>query len=180
MIMRSGYVLLCNAAGPGVNMRLQDAHRHSWTISSFFFRVPLRESAWLPQWGHACGCLCVSDGEIDRPTSSVQRCGGLRCGFYGRVPLQKFRTGARLRDSLRAVTNAKLCLNPFWGGCGGLSGGCSAFYLVRVRFGPGADTFLAGRELEGPRLKKTDANSGGKELASVCATGPRGPSVGTG
>jgi hypothetical protein len=57
-IMRSGWVLLCKVAGPGVNFRLHEAQR-SWTISSFFLRVPLRVTLRLPQCGHASGCLEV-------------------------------------------------------------------------------------------------------------------------
>ena len=43
-----------------MNVRLQEAQRHSWTISSFFLRVPRRVSEWPPQCGQASGCLAVS------------------------------------------------------------------------------------------------------------------------
>jgi hypothetical protein len=49
--MRSGYVMLRNAAGPGVKVRLQAAQRHSWTISSFLRRVPRRVRFRPPQYG---------------------------------------------------------------------------------------------------------------------------------
>ena len=45
---------------PGVKVRLQEAQRHSCTISSFFLRVPRRVSERPPQCGHASGCLAVS------------------------------------------------------------------------------------------------------------------------
>lgn len=51
--------MLWSAAGPGVNTLLQDAQRQSCTISSFFRRVPLRVSTWLPQCGHASGTFDV-------------------------------------------------------------------------------------------------------------------------
>jgi len=47
--MRNGYVLLRNAAGPGVIVRLHAAQRQSWTISSFFFRVSRRVRLRPPQ-----------------------------------------------------------------------------------------------------------------------------------
>jgi hypothetical protein len=49
--------LLRIASGPGVNVRLHDAHRHSCTISKFFLRVPRRVSTWLPQCGQLPGTL---------------------------------------------------------------------------------------------------------------------------
>src|SRR5438477_7386329 len=57
--MRSGYVLLRSAAGPGVKTRLQDAQRHSCAISSFFLRVPWRVRLCPPQCGQASGTLEV-------------------------------------------------------------------------------------------------------------------------
>ena len=43
-----------------MNTRLHDEQRQSWTISSFFLRVPRRVRTWLPQCGQASGCLVVS------------------------------------------------------------------------------------------------------------------------
>jgi hypothetical protein len=40
--------------------RLHEEQRQSWTISSFFLRMPRRVSTWLPQWGQASGCFVVS------------------------------------------------------------------------------------------------------------------------
>ena len=57
--MRSGYVLLRSACGPGVNLRLHDTQRQSWMISSFFSRTPLRVTLRLPQCEHASGCFVV-------------------------------------------------------------------------------------------------------------------------
>src|SRR5262249_39485608 len=58
--MRNGYVLLWSAAGPGVKVRLQAAHRQSCTTSSFFLRVPRRVRLRPPQCGQDSGCLLVS------------------------------------------------------------------------------------------------------------------------
>ena len=52
-----GIGFAADGLGPGVNVRLHDAQRQSWTISSFFLRVPRRVSTWLPQCGHASGVL---------------------------------------------------------------------------------------------------------------------------
>ena len=76
--MRSGYVLLCSADGPGVSRRLHDEQRHSWTFSSFFFRVPRRVSTWLPQSRHASGGLEVSGTRATRGRE------GLREGYASR------------------------------------------------------------------------------------------------
>src|ERR1700733_11799601 len=57
--MCSGYVLLRSAAGVGVNTRLHDPQRHSWTISSFLRRVPFRLNEILPQFGQRSGRFAV-------------------------------------------------------------------------------------------------------------------------
>jgi|GEM_PF-6741918 len=64
---------IAHAAGPGVNVRLQEAQRHSCTISSFFLRVPRRDSAWPPQCGHASGCLAVSGTRAIRGMIGILR-----------------------------------------------------------------------------------------------------------
>ena len=57
-------------------MRLHEAQRQSWTISSFFLRVPRRVRLRLPQCGQASGCLAVSGtramrGIADIPSNSM-------------------------------------------------------------------------------------------------------------
>jgi hypothetical protein len=58
-IVRNEYVLLQRAAGLGVKVFLQDVHRHSCTISSFFLRVPRLVKFRDPQKGHVSGCFAV-------------------------------------------------------------------------------------------------------------------------
>jgi hypothetical protein len=57
--MRSGYVLPRSAEGVGVNTRLHEEQRQSWTISIFLRRVPLRVMAMLPQCGQRSGRFSV-------------------------------------------------------------------------------------------------------------------------
>jgi len=56
----------------GVNTRLNEEQRQSWTISSFFLRVPRRVSEWLPQCGQASGCLAVSGTRAIRGIGDIR------------------------------------------------------------------------------------------------------------
>jgi len=58
------------AGGAGVNTRRQTLHCHSWTISSFLRRVPLRMRRVLPQCGQrpggltVCGTRCAAESDV--------------------------------------------------------------------------------------------------------------------
>lgn len=75
--------------GAGVNVRLHDPQRHSWTISSFFLRVPRRDSARPPQCGQLSGCFVVSGvraiwgisaiRQSEQTLAQFRRCGNERC-----------------------------------------------------------------------------------------------------
>ena len=89
--MRSGYVLLRRAAGPGVKVRLHARQRQTWTISSFLRRVPFRLRLAPPQCGQrsgrlaVCGTRAIRGAGLDIIEMSGRH--GSMSGDVGKTPL---------------------------------------------------------------------------------------------
>ena len=100
--------MLRSAAGPGVNVRLHDEHRHSCTISNFFLRMPRRVKTRLPQCGQTSGCFDVCGTRAMRGSGDIYNC---MCSTYHasrkseklRRDIETQRHGFRSRNASRIL-----------------------------------------------------------------------------